>query len=254
MTDRWVRLGEILRAYRRPVEVDLRSTYLPVGVRAFGRGIFDYPSTPGGDLGKLRFFELAPSSLIISNIKAWEGAVDRTDPQESGRIASNRFLMYASASEEADLGYVLHWLLSDGGIATLNRPSPGSADRNRTLSSQRFEAIKIPLPSAQEQRRIAAYIDQTVSAQLASQHRGRNMAALLPILRDQLLLGIGGRRTKLNEIATLSRDAVPVLEHQRFPMLGLRNRGRGLFRRENLRGAETKYTRLFPCIDWPIDL
>jgi type I restriction enzyme S subunit len=153
-----VRAGDILNLSREALEIDQGGTYRQIGVRGFGRGIFDYDPVVGSQLGKLRYFTLGPSRLVVSNIKGWEGAVAVTSADETGRIASNRFLTYRT-DHEVDVGYVRHYLVSEPGLDALGKASPGSADRNRTLSMKSFDKILIPLPALDEQRRIATHLD-----------------------------------------------------------------------------------------------
>lgn len=157
------RIGEILELHRAPVVIDESATYRQIGVRGFGRGILDYGERPASDLSKLRYFGLAPERLVVSNIKGWEGAVATTGENESGRIASNRFLQYRTVAD-VDLEFLRHWLLSDPGLSALGAASPGSADRNRTLSIKNFEAIRIPLPGLKDQRRIAAHLGSVATS------------------------------------------------------------------------------------------
>lgn len=164
-----------------------------IGVRGFGRGIFEYPPTVGADLPKLRFFELEGSRLVVSNIKGWEGAVAVTSENEAGRVASNRFLTYATRGD-VSLAYVAHYLLSDEGIRALGQASPGSADRNRTLSIKNFEAIEIPLPELPEQRRIAAHLDSVDSA-------AKRGLARAPVIEAKMLM---------RRIAAQEMSAMPV--------------------------------------------
>jgi type I restriction enzyme, S subunit len=103
----------------------------------------------------LRYFTFPPGALIVSNIKAWGGAVALSDGRDNARIVSNRFLPYVvKADAEADLGYAYEYLTSKSGLAALGAASPGSADRHRTLAIERFEAILIPLPPLEQQRRV----------------------------------------------------------------------------------------------------
>lgn len=167
----WVPLGEVLQSSRHEVAIDPAAEYRKVGLRGFGRGLFEYESMQGQDLGRLRFFELSPDRVVVSNIKAWEGAVATTTAGEKGRIVSNRFLQYESTT--ASLRYVAHWLLSAGGLQALRAASPGSADRNRTLSADRFESIVIPLPPRPQQDRIAAHLDAIERALVGHTEPGR---------------------------------------------------------------------------------
>lgn len=147
-----VALARVLRLDREWFEPEVGKSYDPVGVRGFGRGLIRYPPTPRAELPKLRFFRLHADRLVVSNIKAWEGAVAVTNESDANRIGSNRFLMYESDDAKADLSYLQAYLLSEEGLSQLQAGSPGSADRNRTLSISNFEAIEVPLPSIEAQR------------------------------------------------------------------------------------------------------
>lgn len=148
-----VRVGDVLRLDRRPVAIDLFAEYEPIGIRSFGKGIFHYPPTLGSDLSKLRYFEVHPDTLVVSNIKEWEGAIAVASDAETGCIASNRFLSYVPIDHQIDVRYAAYFFLSERGLPLVQRASPGSADRNRTLAIERFESLEIPLPEPDEQRR-----------------------------------------------------------------------------------------------------
>lgn len=159
MTVRHVRIGDVLELQRRPVEIDPLAEYVAIGIRSFGKGIFHYPPTAGNDLSKLRFFTMTPGELVLSNIKAWEGAIAVPSEAERGTIGSNRFLSYRPVGGEVDVSYIRYFLLSEAGLPLIQRASPGSADRNRTLAIGRFEALEIPLPSIDEQRGVVDYLN-----------------------------------------------------------------------------------------------
>lgn len=154
-----VRVGDVLRLEREPVEPDPFKEYVAIGVRSFGRGLFHYEPVPGDKLGRLRFFALAPGRLVVSNIKGWEGAVAVSTETDAGCVASNRFLQYGSVGNRIDIDWARWFFLSEPGNELLQRASPGSADRNRTLAIKRFEDLVIPLPPIDEQRRVAARLE-----------------------------------------------------------------------------------------------
>jgi hypothetical protein len=184
-------LGDVLELRRDPIDPNLGVRYRQIGVRGFGRGIFEYPEVSASGLGKLRYFTLAPDRLVVSNIKAWEGAVAVTMRDERGRIASNRFLTYA-LTMGGSLSYLAHWLLSDQGLTELGRASPGSADRNRTLSQVALARIRVPWPSVVEQDHIAAHLDSVaanVDGLVARRQAAARLgsAAMLPGMVDATL-------------------------------------------------------------------
>jgi type I restriction enzyme, S subunit len=142
------------------VDIDPGSTYATLDIRSFGKGIFHYDPRPGAEIGKLRFFEVGPDLLAISNIKAWEGAVAVTTASDAITVASNRFLFFRPRDGRADIRYLRHKLLMAEGLDALGRASPGSADRNRTLSVRRFEEITLDLPDAVGQRELGAQLER----------------------------------------------------------------------------------------------
>ncbi len=235
MITRRVPLGEVLELRREVESVEIDRSYRAIGVRGFGRGIFEYPPTGGGDLGKLRFFGLAANRLVVSNIKGWEGAVAVTGPGEQGRIASNRFLTYASNSAHVDLAYVAHWLLSDDGLEALGTASPGSADRNRTLSMKNFEAIEAPLPKLAEQRRIASHLGkvETEARRLLTAQTHRR-AAISAFAESKW----GGDIARVGDLVDSVTHPINVDEETTYRMHGVRWYGQGLFVRESKRGCD----------------
>lgn len=153
-----VKLGEVLNADRRPVAVDPIKHYREIGIRSFGRGIFDKPDITGEALGNKRVFEVIPDRLAFNIVFAWEGAVATTQARHAGAVASHRFPQFAAAECRLDLTFAAYALRSEAGLETLRKASPGSAGRNRTLSLDALLRSEIPLPPIDEQRRIAAWL------------------------------------------------------------------------------------------------
>ena len=179
-------LGEVMRSSRQWLDVDVAASYRPIGVRGFGRGMIRYPEVTAESLSKLRYYPIEPGALIVSNIKAWEGAVCMAEPADAGRIASNRFLQYLPTSEAVATPWVEQYLLSTEGIASLAAASPGSADRNRTLSMAAFESIEVPVPEVRVQHAVVRIAHSMRRVQAQQARRDRLAAAILPAARNQI--------------------------------------------------------------------
>jgi type I restriction enzyme, S subunit len=154
-----ISLGSLMSASRTPVEIIPGNEYRALGMRSFGKGFIHYEPVPGRELSKLRYYKFPAHALALSNIKAWEGAIGVTTDKDTPCVASNRFLFYSAKNDKINVSYIRHYLLSREGIAKIGSASPGSADRNRTLSIQGFEAIEIPLPPLEIQDDTARLID-----------------------------------------------------------------------------------------------
>jgi type I restriction enzyme S subunit len=236
-----VRLGDILQIERIPVEVDLEENYVQIGVRSFGRGIFHRDPIPGMELGKLRYFEIHPGRLIVSNIMAWEGAVALSSDQDEGCVGSNRFLSYMPTAD-VDLAYLNYFFQGEMGRRLISRTSTGTVVRNQTLSMADFEDLIVPLPDPSEQHRIAAVLDQSVDyIRKVLDSRDRIRALRVGILNSYLRdlprqpLGVG---------LSLSNEEMHVLPEQTYNICGVYGFGRGIFGRGGIKGDETSYTKL----------
>jgi type I restriction enzyme S subunit len=185
-------VGTILELVRNSVSIDPSATYRYIGIRSFGKGLIRYPSTRGDELSKLRYFELPPDALILSNIKAWEGAIAISTKSDSGHIASSRFLSYIPVDDDRlDLRYLLYFFLGKAGLPLIECVSPGAADRNRTLGIKAFEDLKIPLPDIAEQRRIGCLLDRAYEVVRRIEAREKLFDALIASALNQTFGGLG---------------------------------------------------------------
>lgn len=234
-----VRVGDVLRPNRQWITVGPSAEYVAIGVRAFGRGIFRYEAVSGSDLGKLRFFSVRPGSLVVSNIKAWEGAVAVSGSSDYGTIASNRFLSYEPIDARVDVNFLRHYFLTENGNQQLQRASPGSADRNRTLAASRFEEILVPLPSPSEQRRIAARLDRIAQTSRTSRDLEELEVAWRHLV-ERLTFGAPSHSQRMADV--LQPIATELVDREStYQIAGVYSFGRGLLSRGALKGADTKY-------------
>lgn len=248
------RVGDVLRLERIAVEPDPGVEYASIGIRSFGKGIFHYDPKPGDQLGSLRFFELRPERLVVSNIKGWEGAIAVSAEVDAGTIASNRFLTYVPVDDEIDVRWACWYFLSDRGIAQIQRASPGSADRNRTLAIDRFEALEIPLPRIDEQRRIARSIDHlqgasstlmqlVTRAEVLSDALGVSLVFRADLTESERTKA-GWRTWMLNDVLVPEIHEVDVAPGSSYQIAGVYSFGRGMFSRATIDGTQTSYKKL----------
>ncbi|MDD2370322.1 MAG: restriction endonuclease subunit S, partial [Sulfuricurvum sp.] len=107
------------------------------------------------EIGDKSVFWIEPDCFIVNIVFAWEQAIGKTTSNEIGMIASHRFPMYKPQKNVLDLDYLLYLFKSKRGKYLLELASPGGAGRNKTLGQGEFAELKIPLPSYQEQQKIA---------------------------------------------------------------------------------------------------
>jgi type I restriction enzyme S subunit len=243
-------VGEVLSLERRQVAVDIASEYSEIGVRSFGRGIFHKEPISGAELGSKRVFAIEPGDLVLSNVFAWEGAVAVASEAESGRIGSHRFMTFVPVDDRISTAWAAWFFSSEPGLELIQKASPGSAGRNRTLAVKRFEALDIPLPPIEEQRRVARLLDAALDQTTALAHlheRSRTIAAAAQISLTQP----GSERespdwfdVELGQVMQPSTARVEVDPSAEYRLSGVYSFGRGLIDRGHLMGSDTSYKTL----------
>jgi type I restriction enzyme, S subunit len=149
------KIGELIQPIRKSVDVQMDRTYREIGIRSHGKGIFYKNEVLGQDLGNKRVFWVEPGCFVVNIVFAWEQAVAKTTDAERGMIASHRFPIYRPVNGKVDLDYLLYFFNTPHGKHLLELASPGGAGRNKTLGQQAFLDLAIPIPSIEEQRKIA---------------------------------------------------------------------------------------------------
>lgn len=185
----WIEMGEVAPLVRRPVEIEPDGQYPELGARSFGKGIFHKPTLYGSQLTWQKLFEIHAGDIVISNIKAWEGAIAVASKSDHGRAGSHRYLTCVTNIERAIPDFICFYLLTNEGLEQIGQASPGSADRNRTLAAKRLEKIKVPIPSMKTQLEFMKLMKFRQEIQKNREKSLRHSDALLPSLLDRIFNG-----------------------------------------------------------------
>jgi type I restriction enzyme, S subunit len=179
-------MAEVAPLVRRPVEIDPDTVYLDIGARSFGRGTFHKPGLIGGELTWQQLFKVRAGDVLISNIKAWEGAIAVAYPSDDHRFASHRYLTCVPVEGVVTAHFVCRYLLSRDGLAQVQSASPGSADRNRTLSQKGLMAIQVPVPSFEKQLWFDGLQAKVREIRAIREEASRDANALLPAMLHEI--------------------------------------------------------------------
>ena len=83
-------ISEVAPIVRRQIEITVDGEYPELGARSFGKGIFHKPTLIGAELDWQKLYTVHSGDLVLSNIKAWEGAI--------AAAGDNDCLLYTSPS------------------------------------------------------------------------------------------------------------------------------------------------------------
>lgn len=247
MRMREVRLGDVLALDRVAVDVDPDAEYRQIGIRSFGNGIFHRDPCLGTELSKLRYFEVRPGRLILSNIMAWEGAIGVSTDSERGFVGSARFLSYQAVGD-VDIRYLNYYFQTPEGRALIRSTSTGTVARNQTLSPSAFERATVPLPSRNEQCRVAEKLDASLARLSAVVDLRARILNLQSSLRESLVdaaISDDAPIVRVGNITTLARTEVEIEPDELYKAIGMRSFGKGIIRYAPTRGDKLSKLRYF---------
>ena len=182
-------MAEVAPVVRCPVAIEPDAWYPELGIRSFGKGLFEKPKVQGREWTWQRPYWMGTGDLLFSNIKAWEGAVAVIPKHFDGYVGSHRYITCRVDPERAKPEFLCQWFLSHEGLAKLGGCSPGATDRNRTLGLKKLEAIEVPLPPIDRQREFGELIWRVQRARTIHQQTAVSLGALMPALLDQAFRG-----------------------------------------------------------------
>ncbi|EGR3219265.1 restriction endonuclease subunit S [Vibrio parahaemolyticus] len=182
-------ITEVAPIVRRKVEVTFDGEYPELGARSFGKGIFHKPTLIGAELEWQKLYTIHSGDLVLSNIKAWEGAIAAAGDDDHGRVGSHRYITCVPVEGVTTANFLAFYLLTQEGIEQVQAASPGSADRNRTLAMKRLEKIEVPVPDYDEQcwfNQLQSYVAKIKQAQSENEIE---LEALMPSILDKAFKG-----------------------------------------------------------------
>lgn len=182
-------LEEIAPLTRRLANVKAEDNYPQVAVRSFGRGTFHKPELEGAEITWQKPYLVKSGDILISNIKAWEGAIAVAGEKDDGRYGSHRYLTLVPKPDIATSRFVCFHLLTPEGLSEVGQASPGTADRNRTLGVKALMQIPIPAPPIEKQLwfdELFAKVNAVRELQVKTQEE---LDALLPSVLDKAFRG-----------------------------------------------------------------
>lgn len=182
-------MAEVAPIVRRQIEITLDGEYPELGARSFGKGIFHKPTLIGAELEWQKLYTVHSGDLVISNIKAWEGAIAAAGDEDHGRVGSHRYITCVPVEGLSTANFLAFYLLTQDGIEQVQAASPGSADRNRTLAMKRLEKIQVPVPDYDKQlwfNKLQSYVAKIKQAQSENEIE---LEALMPSVLDKAFKG-----------------------------------------------------------------
>ena len=157
------RLGSVLSPTTETITVQPDGIYNVAGILGYGRGLLRRPSVVGSDMSYRMLTPIRSNQIVFGRLNAWEGGITVTTSQDAGLLVSQEFPVLTIDQGKALPAYLAHicrwpdfWEQLWSRARGLGARS--GARRLRVHQDQLCE-VEIPLPSLDEQRRLADYLD-----------------------------------------------------------------------------------------------
>ncbi len=151
-------LGDLL--IYTPREVDKpNETFLALGLRSHGKGVFHKPDFEPSAIAMTKLYEVKENDLVVNITFAWEQAIAIASKKDEGGLVSHRFPTYTFNPKTATHLYFKFFILQSFFKSMLELISPGGAGRNRVMSKKDFLKLEVKVPKIEEQIAIAQVLE-----------------------------------------------------------------------------------------------
>jgi type I restriction enzyme S subunit len=181
----WILFKTVSPIVRRPFEPNSNEDYIEIGIKSFGNGTFQKPPVKGKQIAHKNLFKIKAGDLLFSNVFSWEGAIAIATEKDDICIGSHRFITSVPNKEKIQPEFLLYHLLSLKGNQDINKASPGTAGRNKTLGITKLENILVPLPATDNQNEFVELLHKINSIKKLRAVNEIELKALFPSILDK---------------------------------------------------------------------
>lgn len=187
---RRVPLAEVLELSNREVQVESDESYDIAGVYSFGRGLFARRVLSGTQTSYKTLHRLQAGQLVMSRLKAWEGALAIVPNELEGWYVSPEFPTFDVDTEQVEIPYLGVVLTSERFWSRLRGASHGIGARRERVSAAKLLEQVVEVPSIEEQRSIAGTIKRVQASRVLRQRVDQQIGSLVPAALNQAFAGL----------------------------------------------------------------
>lgn len=177
---RRVAVGDVLTLNNRVVTVEIGGSYHIAGVYSFGRGMFRRTTVDGTQTSYKELNQLRTDQIVMSRLKAWEGAIALVPSELENYFVSPEFPTFDIDSGIAEARFLSAVLTSDYFWSRLKGVSKGIGARRERVDALRLLQEEIDIPPLDAQRSIACMVEHLHSMRLCREEGSARLSAFVP--------------------------------------------------------------------------
>jgi type I restriction enzyme S subunit len=240
-------LADAIRLDVDQVSISENSTYEIAGVYSFGRGLFSRGPITGDQTSYKKMNRLHSGTVVLSRLKAFEGAISLVGNQFDKHFLSPEFPTFRVLTDNdvRYIGFLCQWPEFWG---SLKVGSKGLGARRERVSVEHLLDIAVPLPDLVEQRRIADKLDIILGAADTVQKLRARVASLQASIAESLIETAttpARDAARVGEIVGLERAPISVEPDTVYRTVGVRSFGKGFIYHPPTRGEELSKLKFF---------
>ena len=167
------------------VELESNKQYRQLGVFGKSRGIIDRGTFFAAETKYTKMLRVRAGQVVLSRLKAFEGAVAIADKRHDGGLVSKEFPTF-TVLDGVDPHFVRAVLSSSSFEERLRARSVGLGARRERVDAQRFMSIEVPLPPLDVQRNVGRAAECASRIRALQQRSDLLGDALLPAARNEV--------------------------------------------------------------------
>lgn len=182
-------LSKFLELHEDAVPIELGVAYPQIGVRGFGGGLFPKGPVYGGDTTYRAFNRLYSGSLVMSQVKGWEGAVAVTPAELEGYFASPEYRTFRCKLDRCLPAYLAALVPAEFFWGRLKDATRGVGARRERTRPEQFLQLEFSMPSVTDQQRAVQMFATIHSIRELQKQTATELGAMLPAILDKAFKG-----------------------------------------------------------------
>lgn len=182
-------LSRFIELTEDQVSIEAGTPYPQAGVRGFGKGLFAKPPVFGGETTYKAFNRLYQNSLVMSQVKGWEGAVAMTPTELQGYFVSPEYRTFRCREDRCLPEYMAALVPTEFFWSRLKDATRGVGARRERTRPEQFLQLEFSMPSLSDQERAVEAFATIKAVQQLQRQIVPELDAMLPAILDKAFKG-----------------------------------------------------------------